>query len=432
VLGHAGRMPPAPTASLPAPPRAVPSVLVAALVARLPHVMVSLSLVLLVRDLGHAYVVAGAVTAAFVAGMAGAAPLLGRLADRIGAVPVLAGSAATSGAALALAAAVPGRLGPPGLAAAALVAGAATPPVSAVLRALLPRIAREGGLRTLYALEAALQEALFISGPLIVVGVVAVASPRAALGACALLLLAGTAGFALATRGRATPAPPGRRAWALRPPALRRVAACYALVGVVFGAVELATIAALDEAGNRGLAGVVLAAWATGSLTGGLVVARRVRGDAATRLAPLLACLLVLALPLAPLAGAPPLLAAALVLHGVVIAPTLGTIYELVSRVSAADVLTEAFAWTTSAVFAGVALGNALAGVLVGWGGPAAGYGPAVAAPALAVLLARGLRAEVASSTATTTPSRRTAQTLPSGATATSTSPGTETPSQRT
>jgi len=377
------------------PPRRVPSILIAALLARLPHVMVSLALVLLVRDVGHPYAVVGLVTAAFVAGTGFAAPLLGRLADRLGPVPVLAGAAVVSGVGLGVAAAVPERLGAPGLAVAALVAGAATPPVSAVLRALLPRIADAAGLRTLYALEAALQEALFVSGPLVVVAVVAVGSPRLALAACAVLVVVGTAGFAVMARAHAAPRSPARRRWALRSAGLRRVSGCYALVGCVFGAVELATIAALDDAGNRALAGVVLAGWAGGSLVGGLLVARRVRRDPVERLPRLLLVLLVLAVPLAPLAGHVPVLAAALVLHGVAIAPTLGTIYELVPRVSAREVLTEAFAWASSAVFAGVALGNALAGVLVGAGGPAAGYLPALVASALGVLLARGLHRDV-------------------------------------
>jgi predicted MFS family arabinose efflux permease len=62
-----------------------------------------------------------------------------------------------------------------------------------------------------------------------------------------------------------------------------------------------------------------------------------------------------------------------LVLSGVVIAPTLGCVYTLVSRVSSEGSATEAFGWMTSAFMAGAAIGSAVGGAMVQrWGTTAA------------------------------------------------------------
>lgn len=357
------------------------------LLARLPLVMVSLSLVLLVRGAGFAYTSVGLVSGGYVVATGLASPLLGRLADRIGPARVLVGAAVVSGAALGTAAVGVTHIGVAGTVAVAAVAGAATPPLTSVLRALLPRVAEPAVLQRLYGLEAAFQETLFVMGPVLVVGVVAVASPAWAVLTCAVLMVVATIAFgALAAPHAAPPAPAGRGS-ALQAVGLRWLALAYVGVGTTFGLLELAVIAALEERGHRDLAGLVLACWAFGSFLGGLAVARGNRAAPAERLPRLLVTLAVLTLPLAPVAGVPALLAVALMLQGAAIAPTLGTIYELVPRVAPAAVLTEAFAWTTSAVFAGVAIGNVAAGAVIGAAGPPEAFllaacGPVVLMPA--------------------------------------------------
>ena len=83
----------------------------------------------------------------------------------------------------------------------------------------------------------------------------------------------------------------------------------------------------------------------------------------------------------------PAVLAAALFVHGLFIAPTFAATYELIPAAAPAR-LTEAFAWMSTAIVGGVALGSALAGSVVAGGGPAVGFGLALAATAGARLVA--------------------------------------------
>lgn len=353
-----------------APSAAVPPlgwVLAASLLARLPLVMMGLALVLLVRDIGHPYWAVGIISGSFVLATAAASPLLGRLADRIGATPVLLGSSLISAGGLATLAAIPDRLGIAGLALVAALTGTAEPPVSAVLRALLPRLAQGDDLRAAYTLEAALQEILFVAGPPVVVGIVAFSSPRAAVGLCAGLVLAATAWFAVTVRPHLAPGRPRAAIRALASVDLRLLVVAFALIGITFGAIDIATVASMDEHGHRDLAGLALGAWAIGSLAAGMVVTRRRRKPPAQRLPWLLTAMGLLTLPLILAQRDPLLLGAALFAQGTLIAPSLGTVFELIPSVVAEDVLTEAFAWTSSFILAGFAGGAAAAGALVGW-----------------------------------------------------------------
>jgi predicted MFS family arabinose efflux permease len=88
------------------------------------------------------------------------------------------------------------------------------------------------------------------------------------------------------------------------------------------------------------------------------------------------------------------LLGALLVLAGVGIAPVFGAISVLTGRLALPGTTTEAFAWTTTALATGVALGAALTGAIVDAGGAA----PAFAVAGSASLLAAAVAATRASS----------------------------------
>lgn len=366
--------------------------IVSALVARLPLVMMGLALVLLVRDVGHPYWVVGVVVGAFAVATAAASPLLGRLADRIGPVPVLVVGTVVVASALCVLAAIPQRLGIVGLALVAACAGAFEPPVNAVLRALMPRLASGDALSAAYTLESALQEILFVAGPPLVVVGVSLTSPRATVAVCALILVASCAWFVAEVRDHVAPGRARPQGHALASSAMRLLIVVFALVGVTFGAIDIATVASLDRHGHRDLAGLALGAWAVGSLVSGLLVTRRTRLAPMVRLPGLLAVMAVMTAPLIVAERHPILLGVALFAQGSLIAPTLGTVYELVPEIAGEESLTEAFAWTGSLLVAGFAAGSAAGGVLVGWMTPAAGFALAAAAPAVAVSFARLLK----------------------------------------
>jgi len=343
-----------------------------ALVARLPIGIDSLAIVLFLRDRTGSYATAGIVSAAFALGSGAGAPLSGRLIDRFGQRGVLVplalvhtGALATL-VGLALASAPTALLLP-----AALVAGATIPPISATLRPLWGPMLHDDQdlLPTAYALDSVMIELVFVLGPLLTAAATALLSPVAALALAAALLVGGTVAFASSPPSRAWRPDPaaGGHGWlgALRSPGLRTLVAATLPLGFCFGAMEVTLPAFSEDMATRAWAGVLLAVWSLGSAAGGLVYgARADRLPLAPTYVRLAA---VLPLTFVPLAASPSLAAMVplCVLAGVAIAPLAASGNQLVGDVAPAGTLTEAYTWLVTAIVVGVALGNAVAGVLV-------------------------------------------------------------------
>ena len=147
------------------------------------------------------------------------------------------------------------------------------PPVSSVLRSIWPTVAGEDGARTAYALDAALQEVIFVGGPLLV-AVLAIVDPVAPVVGAAVLAAVGTFVFSRIPPVRAA-APAAEqhssRLGALSAIGVRTIALLCIGLGLGFGAVEIAVPAFAETQGNRALAGIALAGFSAGSLVGGLV-----------------------------------------------------------------------------------------------------------------------------------------------------------------
>ncbi len=348
----------------------IPRIAAAALLARLPSGMAPLATVLLVRGEGRSYGVAGVVIAAASVASAIGWPLWGRLIDSIGQTRVLLPLAFCYPAALA-GLALSATHGAPAVVMAgfAALAGATLPPVGASMRALWPSLLAEQSLRdTAYALEAWLQELFFIVGPLIVAAVAGVAPAWAAVMAAAAFACAGTTWFALAPPVRAAGGS-GRapsRAGALGSAAVRTVMISCAALGCAFGVVEV-TMPAFGEAhASRALGGFALACFAGGSLVGGLWIGTRPPARRlGVRFALSLGLLGVLLLP--PLAAPSlPVMCALMLLAGMPIAPAFAASYGLVGELAPPGTTTEAFAWLTTAIVTGLALGTSVGGAAVG------------------------------------------------------------------
>ena len=332
--------------------------------------MVPLAIILLVRDADHSYAAAGAVVAAYTIALAATAPFLGRLADRLGQTRVLVPVGVLFPAALAsLAPLAHGGADATALAAAAAVAGALLPPLGASIRALWPTLLPSADLRdTAFALEAALQEVFFVVGPLLVAGLSVAASPAAA------LLLAAACGSigTLALAGA-----PAARAWsgatrdhagllgALGAPGVRTVLMACLAMGGAFGALELSMPAFAEQHGNRAAGGIAAAALSLGSLIGGVWAGTRgpARRPPTRFLAVLCAFAAALLLPLA--ADSIATLTVLVLVAGVPIAPAFASAYGLVDDLALRGTITEAFAWISTAVVAGVSIGTSLGGLAI-------------------------------------------------------------------
>ncbi|MFJ3202299.1 MFS transporter [Streptomyces sp. NPDC086989] len=338
-------------------------------VGRLPSAMAALAVPLALRDAGAPYGFVGLAAGTFALSAAVGAPLVGRLVDRSGQTLVLLVTALLAAAGFITVAVAPDQRALVILGAA--VAGAATPPLEPCLRAMWPDLVPPDDLESAYALDSSAQELVFVAGPLVVAGTVAVASPATVLWAQAVLGIAGV--LVVATSG------PSRR-WRtaarstdwlgpLRERGLVLLLVCLAGVGFAIGTLNILVVHYAEQRSFPGGAPGLLALHAAGSLIGVLVYgARKWDAPLPRRALALALCLLagytlLILLPPALLMG--PLL----VLTGLFLAPLLATTFMLVGELAPAGTTTEAFAWLITLFASGTSLGSAITGwVLQGTG----------------------------------------------------------------
>jgi MFS family permease len=363
-----------------------------AVVGRMPTAMAGLAIVLLVREAGASYAVAGLVAGAYSIALALTSPLLGRLVDRVGQTRVLVGSAAASALSFGALAAAGRSASPAVLAVLAALAGASIPPVAACMRALWSELLGHGGqLQAAFAVESTVQELIFVIGPPLVALLAAVFSPAAAVLGTGALLLIGVGVFAATPASRAWRGQRRAADWAgpLRSRGIRAVLASIVLLAGAFGIVEVTVVADAEQLGSRTLAGPLLALWAAGSMIGGLAFGSRASDRGPEQRMIGLLFLVVAGIALLAVAGGLVQLGAGMVLAGLGIAPAIACLYLLVDRLAPAGTVTEAFTWVTTAFATGFAVGNALGGTLVQQVGIDAAFLIAAGGVAAAALLAR-------------------------------------------
>ncbi|MES5818655.1 MFS transporter [Streptomyces sp. RG80] len=401
---------------------------------RLPTATVQFGSVLLVARTSGSLTAAGLTGGALALGQVVCGPLVGRLADRHGQrTVVLAFSLANALAVTALVAGALARLPTPLLALLGTAAGATVPLIGPLGRARLIALARranapEATVSTALSFESTLDEISFVLGPALVGLAAVLAHPAYALGAAALLVAVCGSGFALhptatvraghvgtGTSRRAGPVetPTVRRNGPVPTPAVRRhgpvptspagdtesrrppmprsvhaLRAALALQGAMFGACQAGITALTERLGQGDQAGLVYAAMGVMSAVAGLSMAAvpariglRTRWRAAT------AAAFALSLPLLWAEGLGALYAVVTVL-GVAYAPHLVTVFGLTERAVPPARLAEAMAFATSALVGGQALAVAGTGRLAESYGPAAAFGAASLAAALACAIA--------------------------------------------
>jgi predicted MFS family arabinose efflux permease len=280
----------------------------------------------------------------------------------------------------------------------AAISGGLLPPVAPVVRVLVGEMFGDADTReTAYALEAVIQEVLWITGPLFVALVVAFGSPAVAVGLLGVVSLGGTMLFLRSPWLRAEPAEAraGRatRTSALASPELKALLAPIALTGAGLGAIEVGLPSLALHAGSRPASGLLLALWSVGSMAGGLWYgARAWRSSLARRYRVLLGLAVLCTAPLIAARSIPAGVLCSL-LAGLTIAPMFSCQYALVGRAVTAGSETEAFTWVSAALIGGLAAGSALGGAVIGPGGVSAPFLVSCSATMLAALLAVGFRA---------------------------------------
>ncbi|MGW5391226.1 MFS transporter [Streptomyces koyangensis] len=370
------------------------------LLARLPAGMFTVSAVLMIAASRGSYALAGAVTATGLAATALVAPWTARLVDRYGQRRVARPAAALAVCgALALVTCV--RFGAPAWTLFAAYAATATVPnAGAMARARWQALLGEDPARrhTATCFEQAVDEVCFMAGPALAAVLCTALFPEAGtLTGVALLAV----GITLFTAQRATEPPPHPRpatgsAAPLRRPGTAPLLAVFLATGIVFGTLEVTTLAFADTTGHAAAGGLIVGLQAAGSCVAGLVYgARAPAGPAAARLPVLLALLAAaLALPaLAATTASAALLAPAVLCAGMATAPVMITAMTLVQHRTPPARLNEGLTLAVTAILTGIALGSALAGQAADHLTPGTGYTVALAAACAAIALATRLRA---------------------------------------
>jgi MFS family permease len=353
----------------------VGALLTSSLLSRLPIGINSLALVLFLSQRTGSFALAGAVAGSLAAGSGAGAPFAGRLIDRLGPrrvlVPMAVVHAASLGAIVACAeAGLPGAT----MVVFGALAGAATPQTSSVLRAMWAELLPPNLLQAAYALDSTMIELIFISGPLLTALLTALASPAAALIVSPIAAIGGTTIFTALPATRALRPHPqaasAGRLGALASAGVRTIVVVSLPAGAAIGICEVAIPGFSRHVGAPATAGVLLAIWSLGSGIGGLIYGVSPRRSGLRRTHLIVAALLPLTI--LPLAAASSVATMALLVipAGCTIAPLFATRNELVARVAPEGARTEAYTWPTTAFVGGIAIGNALAGLLVegaGW-----------------------------------------------------------------
>jgi predicted MFS family arabinose efflux permease len=350
----------------------------AGFIQRLPMAMLGLGVVLFLTMRGEPYAVAGAISAVGALASAAVGPFVSRYVDRLTqhrVLPVAVSIAVTFQVVFVL-----------------LVLADAPTWTWFVTFALGEAFVPNGGslirarwafvldkaddVRTAFALESVLDEAVFVTGPPIATLIAVTWVSWGAIGAAIALLTLGTA---LLVPQRATE-PPAAGAEhrdgkaAVRYAGVPLVFAVFLLVGGVFGSFEVDTVAFATEHGIRGYTGVLLAIYALGSGIAGLMLGvshPRIGLPQQFRLA--LVALAVVGLPF-PFVSSPVVMAVLSFVAGFSVAPSLITGLALTERLVPSSRLTEGLTVVIAGLTVGFALGTAISGPLLDARGASAGY----------------------------------------------------------
>lgn len=333
---------------------------------RLPIAMYPLGLVLIVSARTGQYGFAGVLAGIYVVANGVGNPVLARLVDRFGQSRILfPASALHVAAAVVLGVLIQTHSPQWTFVPPTIVCGFAYLAVGSLTRARWSYVlAGRTELAAAYSLESVLDELIFTVGPLIATVLATEADPVLVLVLAAILVTVG----AVWLHGLSATEPPPlaadapRHGSALRSPGMTMLILTAVAMGSIFASAEVTIVAFCGQHGHRSLSGAVLACFAFGSATSGLLYgARQWHAGVLQRFR--LQALIFGALPVlflaAPNVG---VLAGCAFVVGLGIAPTLITAFGLIEQIVAAPALTEGLAWLTTGLSIGYGIGSALVG----------------------------------------------------------------------
>ncbi len=365
-------------------------------IARLPMSMAGIGIVLMVEALYHSYGLAGRVSAVYVLAQAICSPQLARLVDRHGQARVMRPAITVSSLGLiGIVTAALSHAPTPWLYATAALTGATIGSFGALVRARWSNLlTAPRDVHTAYSLESALDELVFVVGPVVATILAANVSPAAGLLVAVIGMIGG--GFWFLSQRATQPATAVRHADAVRHRSVLRsggvvvLAIVFVAVGTIFGATDVATVAFADEQGRPDLAGVVLAVFALGSLISGLLYGLRHWTTALWKRFIVGTVVIALGTSLFVLVQSMTVLALVMFVVGFAISPTIINGNALVQHFVPRERLTEGLTWIGTALGVGVSVGASVAGMAIDARGSHGGFLVVLGAAVLAVLAAVG------------------------------------------
>lgn len=362
----------------------------AGFIARLPLSMITLGIVTMLSETHGEYWLAGAVAATFAFSNALIAPQVSRLVDRFGQrriiIPgTLLTVVALSGLILAT------RYGAPNwmLFAFAVLAGA-MPSMSAMVRARWTALySGTPKLHTAFAFESVVDEVIFMTGPIVAIGLSVGVFPEAGPLVATVLLAIGNMLFAAQ---KATEPPVHARnrsdgASVIRLGSLQVIVLTLIAIGAIFGTAEVTAVAFAEGQGNKAAAGFALSAYAAGSLVAGLAFgALKIRMPLARQLLMAIALAALTTLPLMMVSDITTL-AVVFFFAGLAVSPTIILSMALVEKLVPSAKLTEGMTWAITGISIGMAAGSSASGWFIDMLGPTSGFMISLAAGFVALLI---------------------------------------------
>ncbi len=353
------------------------------LFARFPFGLMSLAFVLHIQQISGSYALAGLALGLETVGVAVSGPLLGRWMGGWGVrrtLLVSAGISATTIFVIGLAP-LPAEV----LAILCLVVGLSSPPIQSAVRTIYPMLVERKQMGTLYALDATLQEVIWIFGPVTATFIAAFTNTTVGIVVMGVIQIIGAIWFSSNREIRSVEIPKSKRrlGGVLR----SRIVVSNAVIGALligsFSGVEIGTVAVFTD---KATAGIIVGVLSLGSLLGGFLFGHRSR----TRWA-LSRYLLVVFVGFAMVFIAPDSaiwVSVAWFIAGLGIAPALGLLGAIIgASVKTADA-PEAYGWVGSGQMIGYAGAAAIAGFSIDLIAPEAALFVAVVMGGGAVIVA--------------------------------------------
>lgn len=343
-------------------------ILISQLTAKFPSGMLSIALMLHIELVFGDYTSAGIVLAFMSIGQGIAGPITTRLMGRLGMRTVLIVTTMISASSMIVIALMSLPLYVTGLI--ALVMGLTTPPVTAAVRTLYPKMVPGNQIAPLFSLDAALQEIIWIIGPVLAVFIAAWGNTSLGLLIAAACMIAGGIWFISAPQLGLVRIPPSRRrlgAVLTRPTVLLSTLIGFLFIAS-FAAIELGIVSIFGHDGIEG--GVVLAFFAFGSLLGGLTIGKREPGPWSLALR---GSIVLVGTALCLVSDNMWWLCAVLLVGGFGTAPMISALFTMVSSTVKFSETAESYGWMQTGHLIGAAAGSALAGIAIDVVGPVGG-----------------------------------------------------------